>query len=162
MEIRFDTTGYARLLDELSPKKVRVITRAALKAGAQVITKVARANLRKILKKRGGNTWRTRGIVTAVAKEGDFAASRISFMRNRTGNWAIDQAYILRFLEQGTADRFTKGKEGKGKYADGYRGKFLYRGRIAPTPFFAPARTQSEAEAYETVRQRIFQKLDKL
>lgn len=167
MEIRFDTSGYAKLLDELSPKKMRVITRAALRAGAQVITRVARSNLAKVLRARKGNKERVKGIITTSSKRGDFAASRISALRRKTGKWALDNAYLLRILEQGaakggTADRFTRGKAGEGKYAEAYRGKILNRGRIAPTPFFAPAREQNEAKALETVRTRIYQRLDKL
>lgn len=171
MEIRFTTKEFEEAMKALDERTIRRITNKYLSKGAGVITTQARKNLRKILystkeqkaarkaAKGKGIQARELGIITVRAKGKGFAASRVSRLRARTGKRALDEAYILWFIEKGAVDGGTRNRYTGVKGKAGYQLK--NRGRLIPRPFFEPAKTAKEAEAYKVVKEGILKDIDK-
>lgn len=168
MEIRFTTKDFEEAIKALEPKAIRRVTKSALRAGANVIAKAARKNLkavaptskeRRAANKAAGIKNKEQGIVTHVGKDGDIAVARVWRSKHRTGKPHLDKAYLLRIIEKGavaggTRDRYTSAKN-RAAYAS------KNRGRISPKPFFEPAKEASEGKAFEVAKNKILEGIEK-
>ena len=141
MEIRFDTREFSKMLEDLSPREVRRLSKVVLGNAAKIPMQRARhayeqefaqskeekKKRRELAKATGTKVLkRAQGIVSRVAKSGGSAIARIWRAKRRTGKPPLDNAYVLWFLEKGAIGRrYTK---------KGYN-----RGVMAPRPFFMPA-----------------------
>lgn len=169
MEIRFVTKEFDEALKALEPKQIRKVTKSALRGGANIITKAARKNLKAVAptskeqrkaNKAAGIKNKEQGIVTHVGKDGDIAVSRVWRSKTRTGQPHLDKAYLLRIIEKGavaggTRDRYTSAKN-RAAYAS------KNRGRIMPKPFFEPAKEASEGKAFEYVKNKVLEGIEKV
>lgn len=168
MEVRFDTKQFEEAIKALEPKAIRRVTKSALRAGANVIAKAARKNLkavaptskeRRAANKAAGIKNKEQGIVTHVGKDGDIAVARVWRSKHRTGKPHLDKAYLLRIIEKGavaggTRDRYTRAKN-SAPYAT------KNRGRVMPRPFFEPAKEANEGKAFEHVRAKVLEGIEK-
>lgn len=168
MEIRFTTKEFDEAVKALESKRIRKVTKNALRGGANIITKAARKNLKAVAgeskeqrkaNKAAGIKNREQGIVTHAKKTGELAVSRVWRSKKRTGQPHLDKAYLLRILEKGAAaggtrDRYTSAKN-KAAYAS------KNRGRIMPKPFFEPAKAANEGKALEYVKRKVLEGIEK-
>lgn len=171
MEIRFTTTEFEQAVKALDARAIKRITNRRLGEGARVFRKEARANLKRILEstpekklaretaKSKGVPAREQGIVVKVRKGKGEAMARVHYSRKKTGKRALDEAYILWFIERGAVDGGTRNRYTGVKGKEAYRVK--NRGKIIPRPFFEPAKTAKEAEAYKVVKEGILKDIDK-
>lgn len=168
MELRFYTKQFEEAIKALEPKAIRRVTKSALRAGANVIAKAARKNLkavaptskeRRAANKAAGIKNKEQGIVVHAGKDGDIAVARVWRSKHRTGKPHLDKAYLLRIIEKGavaggTRDRYTSAKN-KAPYAT------KNRGRIMPKPFFEPAKEASEGKAFAVAKNKILEGIEK-
>ena len=168
MEVRFDTKQFEEAIKALEPKAIRRVTKSALRAGANMIAKAARKNLKAVAgeskeqrkaNKAAGVKNREMGIVTHVEKTGALAVARVWRSKKRTGQPHLDKAYLLRIIEKGavaggTRDRYTSSKN-RAPYAA------KNRGRVMPKPFFEPAKEATEAAALARVKSKILEGIEK-
>lgn len=164
MEIRFDTKDFDDAIKALEPRAIRKVTKSALRAGANVITKAARKNLKSVAgeskeqrkaNKAAGVKNREMGIVTHVKKTGDLAVSRVWRSKTRTGQKHLDKAYLLRIIERGAVAGGTRNRYTSAKNPEPYKQK--NRGRILPKPFFEPAKEANEGKAFEVAKKKILE-----
>lgn len=169
MEIRFVTKEFDEALKALAPKQIRKVAKSALRGGANIITKAARKNLkavaptskeRRAANKAAGIKNKEQGIVTHVKKTGELAVSRVWRSKKRTGQPHLDKAYLLRILEKGAAAGGTRDRYTSAKNRAAYASK--NRGRISPKPFFEPAKEATEGKAFEYVKNKVLEEIEKV
>lgn len=169
MEIRFATKEFDEALKALEPKQIRKVTKSALRGGANIITKAARKNLKAVAptskeqrkaNKAAGIKNKEQGIVTHVKKTGELAVSRVWRSKKRTGQPHLDKAYLLRILEKGAAAGGTRDRYTSAKNRAAYAAK--NRGRISPKPFFEPAKEATEGKAFEYVKNKVLEEIEKI
>lgn len=168
MEVHFDTRQFDEALKALEPKAIKRVTKSALRAGANVIAKAARKNLKAVAptskEKRAANKAagvknKEQGIVAHAKKDGTLSVARVWRSKAKTGKPHLDRAYLLRILEKGAAaggarDRYTSAKN-RAAYAA------KNRGRIMPRPFFEPAKEANEGKAMEIVKNKVLTGIEK-
>ena len=134
-------------LDQLPAKIEANIMRSAMRAGANVILKEARANVpEKTGLLRAGlkvSTRSRRGVVTATIRAGG------------------KHAYIGKFVEYGTAAHFIKPKKAKSLFIAGIMRNGVDHPGAAPKPFMRPALDSQAGAALEAVGEAIKKRLTK-
>lgn len=134
-------------LDQLPAKMEANIMRSAMRAGANVILKEARANVpAKTGLLRAGlrvSTNSRRGVVKATIRAGG------------------KHAYIGKFVEYGTAAHFIKPKKAKSLFIAGIMRNGVDHPGAAPKPFMRPALDSQAQAALVAVGEAIKKRLNK-
>lgn len=155
-QMSLDQRGFDKMVANLSPENRKKGVARALRAGAEVVQNKIRRNYEKIKP----DSDLGEAIVLYEFPSGEGAIVRRFYKKGGNRRPTSDEkasplyrSYILNFIEQGAADRRTKGK---GKFRQG-----LNRGSIPAYKFFRKGYNSSRNKAFKEIERILLTELAK-
>ena len=152
--VAFDTKGFDKMLDNLSPESRKPILKDVMLKGAYII----RGKIREKYKGLKSNSNLDEAIVVHLYPSHEGAVVRRYYVKGGTArNYEADnpflRAYILNFIDKGATDRKLKGG---GKYPKGTN-----RGSIPATRFFRKGYNSGKNRALKEIERTLLQEIAK-
>ena len=150
-----DASEFYKLADDLdvNGKEMSRAIKSGFRKSANIITRQAKQNLKSVYysgKKLNNIDLLNKGVNIAIWKKGNGATVGLidnlkSTIKYKGGEYR-NPAYLLRWINQGTRERYTK---------QGIGGGNKFRGMMMPRPFFDEAINQAKDRAEETLTENI-------
>jgi hypothetical protein len=155
-QMSLDQKGFDKMVAALSPENRKKSVARALRAGAEIVRNKIRSNYAKIKP----DSDLGKAIVLYEFPSGEGMVVRRFYKKGGNRRPTSDEkasplyrSYILNFIEQGAADRRTKGR---GKVRRG-----LNRGSIPAYKFFRKGYSGSRNKAFKEIERVLLQELAK-